>query len=52
MSHIKKSKDELIKELENGYKEMSDINLELAQLSIAADSECLLQCEEKLTECE
>ena len=52
MSHRKKSKDELIKSLENGYKEMSDINLELAQLSIDADNECLLQCEEKLTECE
>ena len=53
MSQIKKTdKKELIKKLENGYKKMADINLEIAQMCVEADNECLSQCEEKLTECE
>lgn len=43
---------ELIKQLEAGYKEMADINLELAQMCLEADNESLSLCEEKLTECE
>ena len=51
MSQIKKSdKNKLVAELEKGYKEMADINLELAQMCLEADNESL--CEEKLTECE
>lgn len=52
MSHNSKTDDNLIKVLEAGYKEMSEINLELAQMCLDADNECLSQCEEKLTECE
>lgn len=53
MSQIKKNnRDELIKKLENGYKEMADINLEIAQMCLEADNESLSLCEEKLTECE
>ena len=52
MSQIKKSdKNKLVAELEKGYKEMADINLELAQMCLEAD-ESLSLCEEKLTECE
>ena len=50
---IKKSdKNKLVAELEKGYKEMADINLELAQMCLEADNESLSLCEEKLTECE
>ena len=53
LSQIKKSdKNKLVAELEKGYKEMSDINLELAQMCLEADNESLSLCEEKLTECE
>ena len=53
MSQNKKNnRDELIKQLENGYKEMADINLEIAQMCLEADNESLSLCEEKLTECE
>lgn len=53
MSQIKKSdKNNLIAELEKGYREMADINLEMAQMCFEADNECYLLCEEKLTECE
>ena len=53
MSQIKKSdKNKLVAELEKGYKEMADINLELAQMCLEADNESLWRCEEKLTECE
>ena len=42
MSQIKKNnRDELIKQLENGYKEMADINLEIAQMCLEADNESL-----------
>ena len=51
MSQIKKSdKNKLVAELEKGYKEMADINLELAQMCLEADNESLSL--EKLTECE
>ena len=49
MSQIKKSDKN---KLEKGYKEMADINLELAQMCLEADNESLSLCEEKLTECE
>lgn len=52
LSHNSKADEKLIKELKKGYKEMSDINLELAQKCLDADNECLSQREEKLTECE
>ena len=52
MSHNKISDEMLKKELEKGYKEMADINLELAQMCLEADNESLSLCEEKLTECE
>lgn len=52
MSHNSKADNKLIKQLEGGYKEMSEINLKLAQECFEADNECLSQCEEKLTECE
>lgn len=53
LSRIKNiDKEALIKQLEKGYKEMSDINLELAQACLEADNESLSLCEEKLTECE
>ena len=53
MSQIKKSdKNKLVAELEKGYKEMADINLELAQMCLEADNESLSLCVEKLTECE
>ena len=53
MSQIKKSdKNKLVAELEKGYKEMADINLELAQMCLEADNESLSLCKEKLTECE
>ena len=53
MSQIKKSdKNKLVAELEKGYKEMADINLELAHMCLEADNESLSLCEEKLTECE
>ena len=52
MSQNKKTVNEIKEALKNGYKEMADINLELAQMCLEADNECLSQCEEKLTECE
>ena len=53
MSQIKKdNRNELIKQLEKGYKEMANINLEIAQMCLEADNESLSLCEEKLTECE
>lgn len=53
LSQIKKSdRNNLIAELEKGYKEMADINLEIAQMCFEADNECYSLCEEKLTECE
>ncbi|MGN0149818.1 MAG: hypothetical protein ACI4C7_06170 [Clostridia bacterium] len=50
MSHTKKA--ELERQLKEGYEEMAEINLKLAQMCLEADNECLSQCEEKLTECE
>lgn len=53
MSQNKKTKKaELQEQLKKGYKEMADINLELAQRCLEADNESLSLCEEKLTECE
>ncbi len=45
----------LIKETENlkqGYTEMGEINLGLAELSLEAENEALLKTEHYLTECE
>ncbi len=50
MSH--KTKAEIMRELEKGYKEMAEINSELAEQFLKADNDCLSQYEEKLTECE
>ena len=53
LSQIKKnSRNKIIEQLEKGYKEMADINLEIAQMCLEADNESLSLCEEKLTECE
>ena len=43
---IKKELD--TRRLENGYAEMAQINLELAQMCFDADGQCLQQYEEKL----
>lgn len=40
------------KSLINGYKEMSRINLSLADSAICADNEALALSEQKLAECE
>ena len=42
----------LFEELEAGYKKMTDISREIAEFGIEADNECLLEYEEKLTECD
>lgn len=52
MSHTDKNIKDILTELECGYKEMSEINLEEANISIISDNEALLCCEENLTECE
>lgn len=51
MSHITvKEKQELLKQLEKGYKEMADINLEIAEEGVVSDNESLLKGEDSLTE--
>ncbi len=45
-------KRNIYNELEKGYKEMAEINAELAESAIEADNECLEQYEKELTECE
>ncbi len=45
------SKD-LVKTLAEGYKEMSSVNLALAEETLNTDSEALLLCEQILAECE
>ena len=52
MSHTDKNFKDFETELKKGYEEMSEINLEEANLSVAADNEALAVCEVKLTECE
>ena len=49
---LNENRKKLEKELELGYKEMADINLELAETAIVSDNESLSHCEEKLTECD
>ena len=49
---LKENREALEKALELGYKEMADINSELAEYAVASDNESLLECEEKLTECD
>lgn len=41
-----------ISKLIEGYKEMSRINLSLANSATAADNDALALCEQKLAECE
>ncbi len=36
----------------DGYKEMSRINLSLAEEGVESDNDALLVCEQKLAECE
>ena len=51
LSHISnKEKQELLKLLEKGYKEMSDINIAIAEEGVASDNESLKKCEDSLTE--
>ncbi len=52
MSHTDKRADDILKQLEKGYIEMSEINLEEAESSTVSDNDALRICEEKLTECE
>ena len=49
---LKENRDALAKALELGYKEMADINSELAEYAVVSDNESLSECEEKLTECD
>ncbi len=51
MSQIK-NKEELEKALEKGYREMADINSELADEGVASDNEALEACVGKLLECD
>ena len=39
-------------ELAQGYKEMSRINLSLAEEAVASDNEAQMLCEQKFAECE
>lgn len=52
MSHTGKNSEDVRKSLIDGYKMMSEINLEEAEQSLKSDSDSLRICEEKLTECE
>lgn len=52
MSHIGKSVKDIEKELIKGYQEMSEINLEEANISINTDNEAFNICISELTECE
>ena len=52
LSQNQKDTQKQRKELENGYKKMAQINLELAKECIEADTDCFERYEQKLTECE
>lgn len=52
MSHTDKSIEDITAALMRGYAEMSEINLEEAELCLGSDNEALSICEENLTECE
>lgn len=52
MSHTEKNFEEIKDALKKGYLQMSEINLEEANISLESDSEALRICEKKLTECE
>lgn len=53
MSHItEKEKQELLRQLEKGYKEMADINIELAEEGVKSDNDSLKIREDDLTECD
>lgn len=45
-------KEQLKQKLMNGYKEMSRINLMLAEEALESDNQSLRLCEQKLAECE
>ncbi len=49
MSH---NAQEMYEALKAGYTEMGDINTELAEEGVCADSEAFSVCERRLTECE
>ena len=52
MSHTGKNSEDVRKSLIDGYKMMSEINLEEANLSVKSDNDAFRICEEELTECE
>ena len=52
MSHTNKTNKDILDILMNGYIEMSEINLEEANLCVKSDNEAYRVYEEKLTECE
>ena len=43
-------KKDIAKQLENGYKEMADINSEWASICLTADNQCTIEYEAKLAE--
>ena len=52
MSHTDKNNKDFINELKNGYIEMSELNLEEANLSLESDNQAYQKKKKKLTECE
>lgn len=52
MSHTNNTFDEIREALIKGYLEMSEINLNEAELGLKSDNESLRISEERLTECE
>lgn len=50
--HFPKRKKKNIDNMIKGYREMARINTELAQLSLAADTQTLCEYENELSECE
>ena len=51
--YVKKEKQHRLREaLKQGYQEMGQINLSLAEMGCTADTQALNACEEKLSECE
>lgn len=52
MSHTDKNVKDISEKLKKGYIEMSEINLEEANISVESDNDALQSYEAQLTECE
>ena len=52
MSHTDKNKKDIFELLKNGYTQMSEINLEEANMCLESDNSALELFEKELTECE